>query len=162
MLINRSQTVSLSFVSTDLPIWNTITAQAAMFQKDEQRFHLLLERQTLPHSAVSSDDETSAKSQQGVFWLDISPYRVMMTMQSDGQLSYRHFWEQGIYGRSRYCLNTDLNQPNKSMQFQNFTRYLHVENSPFPQNVRIEYELWSANVRLGSYLMHLEIDRCGN
>lgn len=157
MLINRSQTVSLSFVSTDLPIWNTITAQAQMFQKDEERFHLLLDRQTLPHSAITMDG-SQPEFQQGVFWLDISPYRIVMTMQSNGKLSYRHFWEQGIYGRSRYCLNTDLSQPARSIQFQNFTRYLQVENSPFPRSVRIEYELWSAKIRLGSYLMHLEID----
>ena len=156
MLINRSQAVSLSFVSTDLPIWNTITTQASIFQKDEERFHLLLDRQTLPHSAMAIDE--SEPESQGVFWLDISPYRVMMTMQSNGKLSYRHFWEQGIYGRSRYCLNTDLSQPSQSIQLQNFTRYLQVENSPFPRSVRIEYELWSAKVRLGSYLMHLEID----
>ena len=156
MLVNRSQTVSLSFVSTDLPIWNTIVAQASMFQKDEERFHLLLDRQTLPHSIVSIADES--KSQQGLFWLDISPYRIIMTMQSSGKLSYRHFWERGVYGVSRYCLNTNLTQPNQSIQFQNFTRCLQVENNPFPKNVRIEYELWSAKVRLGSYLMHLEID----
>ena len=157
MPINRSQAVSLSFVSTDLPIWNTIATQAQMFQKDEERFHLLLERQTLPHSPILSSDGATAES-QGVFWLDISPYRIMMTMQSDGKLSYRHFWERGVYGRSRYCFNTDLSQPGQSIQFQNFTRYLQVENSPFPRSVRIEYELWSAKVRLGSYLMHLEID----
>jgi len=157
MLVNRSQTVSLSFVSTDSPTWNTIVAKASMFQKGEEEFHLLLERQTLPHSTFPTMKET--ESRQGIFWLDISPYRVTMTMQSNGKLSYRHFWERGIYGMSRYCLNTDPSQPSQSIRFQNFTRYLQVENDPFPRSVRIEYELWSANSCLGSYLMHVEIDR---
>ena len=142
MLANRFQTVSLSFISTDLPIWKTIVAKASMFQKDEQQFHLLLERQNLPQSIVPMANDP--KSQQGLFWLDISPYRVTMTMQSDGQLSYRHFWERGIYGSSQYCLNTDLNRPNQLLRFQNFTTYLQVENNPYPRSVRIGYELWGS------------------
>ena len=156
MLVNRYQTVSLSFISTDLPVWNTIVAKASMFQKDKERFHLLLEQQDLPHSIVPSLNES--KSQQGMLWLDISPYRVMMTMQSNSKLSYRHFWEQGVYGTSRYCLNTDVDLPGKSIQFRNFTRHLRIENSLYPKNIRIEYELWAGDGRLGSYLMHLEID----
>ncbi len=156
MLVNRYQTVHLSFISTDLPIWQVIEAQASLYQKDQERFHLLLNQQNLPHSVMSASDQE--KSEQGLFWLEISPYRVMMTMQSNGRLSYRHFWEQGIYGVSRYCLNTDPDQPSQSLRFRNFTRYLKVENNPFPSNVRIEYEMWSARVHLGSYILHLEIE----
>ena len=156
MLVNRYQTVHLSFVSTDLPIWQVIEAQASLYQKDQERFHLLLNQQNLPHSVTSASEQE--KSEQGLFWLEISPYRVMMTMQSNGRLSYRHFWEQGIYGVSRYCLNTDPDQPSQSLRFRNFTRYLKVENNPFPRNVRIEYEMWSARVHLGSYILHLEIE----
>ncbi len=156
MLVNRYQTVHLSFISTDLPIWQVIEAQASLYQKDQERFHLLLNQQNLPHSVMSASAQE--KSEQGLFWLEISPYRVMMTMQSNGRLSYRHFWEQGIYGVSRYCLNTDPDQPSQSLRFRNFTRYLQVENNPFPRNVRIEYEMWSARVHLGSYILHLEID----
>lgn len=156
MLVNRYQSVSLSFISTDLPIWNTVVAQASMFQKGEERFHLLLEQHSLPHSRASKLPES--ESRQGVFWLDISPYRVMMTMQSDGELSYRHFWERGVYGTSRYCLNTAVNLPNQVIHCQNFTRCLQVDGEDRPRNVRIEYELWTAKLRLGTYLMHLEID----
>ncbi|HEY9769221.1 MAG TPA: hypothetical protein V6C71_12140 [Coleofasciculaceae cyanobacterium] len=156
MLVNRYQTVYLSFISTDLPVWNVIEAKASLYQKDRERFHLLLNQQNLPHSIVPTVDR--GKSEQGLFWLEISPYRVMMTMQSNGKLSYRHFWEKGIYGVSRYCLNTAPDQPSQSIRFRNFTRYLKVDNDPFPKNVRIEYEIWSAEVHLGSYILHLEIE----
>ncbi len=156
MLVNRYQTVHLSFISTDLPIWKVIEAKASLYQKDQERFHLLLNQQNLPHSIIPMSEQD--KSEQGLFWLEISPYRVMMTMQSNSKLSYRHFWEQGIYGVSRYCLNTDLDQPSQSLRFRNFTRYLKVENNPFPRNVRIEYEMWSGKVYLGSYILHLDIE----
>lgn len=155
MLVNRYQTVYLSFISTDLPVWNVIEAKASVYQKDRERFHLLLNQQDLPYSTTPT---SSQQSEQGLFWLEISPYRVMMTMQSNGKLSYRHFWEKGIYGVSRYCLNTALDQPSQSLRFRNFTRYLQVNNDPFPRNVRIEYEMWSAKVHLGSYILHLDID----
>ncbi len=156
MLVNRYQTVHLSFISTDLPIWKVIEAQATIYQKDEERFHLLLNQQKLPHSIIPTSDQDN--SEQGLFWWDISPYRVMMTMQSNGKLSYRHFWEQGIYGVTRYCLNTDPDQPSQSLRFRNFTRYLKVDTNPFPRNIRIEYEMWSAKVHLGSYILHLDIE----
>lgn len=155
MLINRHKTVYLSFISTDLPIWQVIETKASIYQKDESRFHLLLDQQKLPHSILPQGDQ--ATSQQGLFWLEISPYRVMMTMQSNSRLSYRHFWEKGIYGISRYCLNTEIDRPCQSMRLRNFTRYLKVEGNTFPTNVRIEYELWSGKVNLGSYILHLEI-----
>ena len=156
MLVNRYQTVYLSFISTDLPIWNIIEAKASLYQKDRERFHLLLDRQNLPASVYPSSETN--KSEQGLVWLEISPYRVMMTMQSNSKLSYRHFWEPGVYGVSRYCLNTDLQQPSRSLRFRNYTRYLKVNSDPFPKNVRIEYEMWSAKVHLGSYVLHLDIE----
>lgn len=156
MLVNRYQNVYLSFISTDLPIWNVIEATASLYQKDRERFHLLLNQQNLPASAspgINCGDE----SNRGLFWLEISPYRVAMTMQSNSKLSYRHFWERGVYGVSRYCLNADFEQPAQSLRLRNFTRYLRVENEPFLRSVRIEYEMWSAKVRLGSYILHLDI-----
>ena len=156
MLVNRSQTVSLSFISTDLPIRKTIIAEASMFQTDSESFHLSLNQHDLPHSVIPAGNQP--ESQQGMVWLNISPYRLVMTMQSNGQLSYRHFWERGIYGVSRYCLNTDLKQSSQSFFCRNFTRYFWVENNPYPKSVRIEYELWALELCLGSYLMHLEID----
>ncbi len=156
MQVNRYQTVSLSLISTDLPIWNVIEATASLYQKDQERFHLLLDQQKLPHSTSPFVNHQS-KSDQGLFWLEISPYRVVMTMQSRGKLSYRHFWERGVYGVSRYCLNTDSEQPSQSLRFRNFTRYLKLNSDPFPKNLRIEYEIWSAKVQLGSYILHLNI-----
>ncbi|MGF1588785.1 MAG: hypothetical protein ACFCU7_06005 [Pleurocapsa sp.] len=156
MLVNRYQTVYLSFISTDLPVWSVIEAKASLYQKDRERFHLLLNQQNLPRSIVPTVERN--KFEQGLFWLEISPYRVMMTMQSNGKLSYRHFWERGVYGVSRYCLNTSPDQPSQSLRLRNFTRYLKVDNDPFLRNVRIEYELWSAKVYLGSYILHLDIE----
>lgn len=156
MLANRHQTVNLSFISTDLPFWNTIEAKASMFQNDHERFHLLLNQQHLPQSIVAEAELD--KLQQGMFWLDISPYQVSMTMQSNGRLSYRHFWEKGIYGVSRYCLNPEPNFPSQSLVLRNFTRSLEVKNDPFPRIVRIEYEIWSAQLNLGTYILHLEIN----
>jgi hypothetical protein len=155
MLVNRYETVYLSWISTDLPVWHTIETKASLYQKDCERFHLLLTQQNLPHSVSSSAEH---KAHQGLFWLEISPYRVMMTMQSNGRLSYRHFWERGIYGVSRYCLNTSLDRPNQSLRFRNFTRCLKVDNDPFPKNLNIQYEMWSKNVKLGSYIFNLNIE----
>ncbi|MEL7409373.1 MAG: hypothetical protein AAFN00_20905, partial [Cyanobacteria bacterium J06558_2] len=142
MLVNRHRTVYFSLISTDLPIWNVIEAKASLYQKDHERFHLLLEQQSLPHSFISGNSQQPAT--QGLFWWEISPYRIMMTMQSNGKLSYRHFWERGVYGVSRYCLNSDPEQPSKSIRFRNFTRYIKVEGDSCPQNIRLEYELWLA------------------
>lgn len=156
MLANCHQTVHLSFISTDLPFWNTIETKASMFQHDRERFHLLLNQQNLPQSVVAEAE--SDKVQQGILWLDISPYQVSMTMQSNGRLSYRQVWERGIYGVSRYCLNTASNLPSQSLILRNFTRSLQVNNDPFPRIVRIEYEMWSDKLHLGSYILHLSID----
>jgi hypothetical protein len=156
MLVNRYQTVYLSFISTDLPIWNVIEATASLYQKDQERFHLLLNQQNLPRS-ISPGIENN-QSEQGLFWLDISPYRVIMTMQSNSRLSYRHFWERGVYGISRYCLNTTPDQPSQSIRLRNFTRYLKVENAPWLQNLRIEYEIWSEKLQLGSYILNLDLE----
>ena len=156
MLINRHQIVYLSFISTDLPVWNTIEAAASLYQKSAEKFHLLLNQQNLPQSIFSDDQE---KFDRGLFWLEITPYRVMLTMQSNNKLSYRHFWEKGIYGVSRYCFNGNLDEPSKSIRFSNFTRHLKVEQDVYPKNVRIEYEMWSEKVQLGSYILHLDLSQ---
>lgn len=155
MLVNRYQTVYLSIISTDLPIWNVIEASASLYQRDQERFHLLLHQQNLP--AFSPFVSQQDKMTPGLFWLEISPNRVMMTMQSNGKLSYRHFWERGTYGVSRYCLSDYAKEPIKSIRLRNFTRYLRIEMDPYPKSVRLEYEIWSAQVQLGSYVFHLNI-----
>jgi hypothetical protein len=72
-------------------------------------------------------------------------------------LSYRHFWEKGVYGVSRYWLNSN-SQDNSSIRLRNFTRSLKLEGHPLPTSVQVEYELWSAKLPLGSYIFHLDID----
>ena len=155
MLVNRQQTVCLSFISQQSSTWSQIESEASIFQKDYDCFHILLEQQKLPYSVCS--ELNGYRAPQGVFWFDISPYRVTMTMQSNNQLSYRHFWETGIYGTSKYCLNTEPNCTNQLIQLRNFTRHLKVEQSSVPKSVRIEYEVWSGQTIIGSYLMHLQI-----
>ncbi|MBE9045755.1 hypothetical protein IQ255_15295 [Pleurocapsales cyanobacterium LEGE 10410] len=152
MLVNRYQTVYLSLVSTDLPVWDVIEAKASLYQKDRERFHLLLERQNLPCSVSNNNN-----FEQELFWLEISPHRVMMSVQNNKRLNYRHFWQRGIYGVSRYCLNSHPDRPSQSLRLRNFTRYLKVENDPLPKNVRIEYEMWSRQVHLGSYVFNLDL-----
>lgn len=158
MLIKRDRAVRLSFISTDLPVWNIIEATASLYQKDLEKFHLLLDGQNLPVSVSQGDRNRSSK---GLFWLEITPYRVILTMQSNNNLSYRHFWEKGIYGVSRYSLNNSVDEPSKSLSFSNFTRCLKVERDidNCPTSLRIDYEMWSEENRLGSYVLHLEIDR---
>ena len=158
MQSNHSKTVYLSFISTDLPLWNIIEAKASLYQKEQDKFHLLLNQQNLPDSLDSRDREEDSNSQKGLLWLEISPYRVMMTMQSNSRLSYRHFWERGVYGISRYWLNSNTSEQISSFRLRNYTRFLKLDCNPFPKSLQVEYELWSAKLRLGSYMLHLDIN----
>jgi hypothetical protein len=160
MLANRhtTVTVNLALISKDLPFGSTIETKASMWQKDAERFHLLIDQQQLPQPIATQAEGKTDVLQWGIFWLDISPYQVIMTMQSDGELSYRHFWERGIYGMSKYCLNTESNLPSQSLILRNFTRSLTVNCDPCLRLVQIEYEIWSAQLCLGSYVLQLEID----
>lgn len=160
MLANRrtTVTVNLSFISTDAPFWSIMKAEASMWQRDPERFHVLLNQQQLPQSITTPGEGATDTLQQGMFWLDISPYQLTMTMQSNGGLSYRHFWERGIYGTSKYCLNIESNLPSPSLILRNFTRSFTIQSDPYPRLVRIEYEMWSAQLHLGSHILHLEIE----
>ena len=163
MLAHNRNTVYLSLLSTDLPLWHIIESTASLYQKDRDRFHLLLNHYPSVHSAstISNEDKVINRNNQrkGVLWLEISPYRVTMTMQGQGKLSYRHFWEKGVYGVSRYWLNDNPPENSSSLRLRNFTRYLKLEGQPLPTSLQIEYELWSAKVQLGSYVLHLDIER---
>jgi hypothetical protein len=152
MLAHYRKSVCLSLFSTDLPVGHQLESTAYIYQKDREKFHLLLNL----HNILSSSS-TIPSSKQGLLWLEISPYRVIMTMQRNESLSYRHFWEAGIYGVSRYWLNS--NPPTKSASFRlrNYTRYLKLDSCPLPTSLRIEYELWSGKLPLGSYNLHLDI-----
>lgn len=79
-----------------------------------------------------------------------------MTMQGKTGISYRHFWEKGVYGISRYWYNDTANDPS-SLRLRNYTRSLTLEGQTLPEILRVEYELWSDKVQLGHYIVHLEI-----
>jgi hypothetical protein len=164
MLAHRRLPVCLSFLSTDLPILQTVETSATLYQKDREKFHLLLTQEDYPQSENPLDH--TAKNR--LIWLEISPYRTVMTMQGSGLLNYRHFWEKGVYGTSRYWLKsnstTQFNLQATSTSYQqdclrlrNFTRSLELEGDPLPEHLRVEHELWSDRLRLGHYVLDLEI-----
>ncbi len=168
MLTHHRKPVCLSVISTDLPFWSVVETAGTLYQKDTDRFHLLLTAPPLITceltNSVSSENAFLPKmsdaytpSSPRVLWLEISPYRVIMTMQGNGQVSYRHFWEQGVYGISRYWLPTESLQPNNPIRLRNFTKNLTLNGDRLPEHLRVEYELWAEKVQLGSYILNLEI-----
>lgn len=155
MLTHHCRPVCLSLISTDLPIWSVVETAATLYQKDTERFHLLLTEPQAQNQQTPQDLDAVAKPR--LLWLNISPYRVTMTMQGSGQVNYRHYWEQGVYGLSRYWLRSQSLESNEQMCFRNFTRSLKLTGHPLPQHLRLEYELWSEKLQLGSYILTLEI-----
>ncbi|TAF52944.1 MAG: hypothetical protein EAZ60_22060 [Oscillatoriales cyanobacterium] len=117
MLTHHRKPVSLSLVSTDLPLWSVVETAGTLYQKDRDRFHLLL------HEPAS----------------------------------YRHCWERGMYGLSRYWLQGESLATPEQLRLRNFTRNLTLTGKPEPQHLRLEYELWSEKVQLGQYILNLEI-----
>lgn len=159
MLTHHRKPVSLSLVSTDLPIWSVVETAATLYQKDRDRFHLLMS-EPVTRDLERSDTPigtTSTASKARLLWLEISPHRVIMTMQGNAQVSYRHFWEQGVYGLSRYWLQSESLKASGHMRLRNFTRSLKLEGGSLPEHLRLEYELWSEKVQLGCYILKLEI-----
>lgn len=170
MLTEHRKPVCLSLVSTDVPVLSVVDAAATLSQKDSDRFHLLL---TAPpnkssEEAIASGPALSpeatryregaiAPTSPRTWWLEISPHRVIMTMQGNAQLNYRHIWKQGISGSSRYWLPTESSPPNKPITLRNFTNILVLDGHPLPRHLRVEYELWAEKVQLGHYILNLEI-----
>lgn len=169
MLTHHRKPVCLSLVSTDLPFWSVVETAATIYQKDRDRFHLVLTEPALPErspweeSALEPSEAAPAESTTAVhesprlLWLEISPYRVILTMQGHGNFSYRHFWEQGVYGLSRYWLRNEDFGHDGQMHLRNYTRSLTVKNPLMPEHLRVEYELWAAKVQLGHYVLNVEI-----
>jgi hypothetical protein len=161
MLTYHRRPVCLSLISTDLPIWSTVETAATLYQKDKERFHLLLSEPSLPEwepeLAATSDTKPPNTKNPRLLWLEISPYRVIITMQENGKLSYRHLWEPGVYGISRYWLQGDSLKGFESLRLRNYTRSLKLEGHPLPQDLRLEYELWSEKIQLGHYVLSLQI-----
>ncbi len=159
MLTQHRKPVSLSLMSYDLPLWSIVETSATLYQKDQERFHLLM---TEPLVQDFQPDEKAEEllalpPTPRLIWLEMSPYRVIMTMQGNGQFSYRHFWEQGIYGISRYWLQSSESSGNQQIRLRNFTRSLTLESGVLPQHLRIEYELWTSQIQIGQYVLNLEI-----
>ncbi len=42
MLTHHHKPVCLSIISTDLPVWSVVETPATLYQKDTEKFHLLL------------------------------------------------------------------------------------------------------------------------
>ncbi len=131
-----------------------VNTAATLDRKDHERFNLLI---TEPPLLKERSTQVPAAKNPCLLWLEISPYRVIMTRQASGQLNYRHFWEQGVYGISLYWLNSEFLRNSEQMRLRNFTRRLALVGRPFPQQLRIEYELWSEKLQLGHYILNLEI-----
>jgi hypothetical protein len=158
MLTHHRRPVLLSWTSTNLPLGTTIETAATLYQKDDCRFHLLLKDTPLPTSA--SDVAPPADLMLPVsrlLWLELSPYRVIVTMQGSEQSGYRHFFERGVYGVTRYWLHDPISQERGSMRLRNYTLNLELRGSPVPESLRLEYELWSGKLSLGHYTLSLEI-----
>lgn len=161
MLTHRRKPVSLSLISTDLPVWSVVETAGTLYQKDRDRFHLLLSEPAIrdlefsPGAPEVATLPTAAKSR--LLWLEISPYRVIMTMQGNGNFSYRHLWERCMYGVSRYWLQNDGREGHGQLRMRNYTRRLRLIGRPVPEHLRLEYELWSQNLQLGRYILNLEI-----
>lgn len=161
MLTQHHTPVCLSLTSYDLPLWSIVETNATLYQKEPERFHLLL---TEPLIQDWQDALAQTPTQVLVdaptprlLWLEISPYRVIMTMQGNGKFSYRHFWERGVYGLSRYWLQTNNISENSQIRLRNFTRSLFLRGKKLPQHLRVEYELWSHELQIGHYVMNVEI-----
>lgn len=151
-MLTHRKPIRLSLISTDLPVWSVVSTAATLDQKDHEKFNLLIAEPRLKEQST----QVSAANPR-LLWLEISPYRVIMAMQAIRQLNYRHFWEQGVYGSSRYWLNSESSQDSEQMRLRNFTRRLTLVGRPLPQHLRLEYELWSERVQLGHYVLNLEI-----
>ena len=157
MLTHHCIPVCLSLISTDLPIWSVVETAATLYQKDTERFHLLIAEPPTQNQQSPEDSNPAPAAKPRLLWLNISPYRVTMTMQGNGQVNYRHYWEQGVYGLSRYWLRNQSLESSKQMCFRNFTRSLKLTGRTLPEHLRLEYELWSEKIQLGSYVLTLDL-----
>ncbi len=161
MLTHRRKPVSLSLISTDLPVWSAVDTAATLYQKDQDRFHLLLTEPAIYDRMIllTTHDVAAlpAPPKSRLLWLEFSPYRAAMTMQGNGEYSYRHLWERGMYGISRYWIQNKTDGVTDQMRLRNYTRSLTLTGRPIPDYLRLEYELWSGKVQLGRYILNLEI-----
>ena len=156
MITYPRKPISLSLTSSDLCLDNKLETAATLYQKGNDCFHLLLTEPALaPVEPLATGVTTAA--QPRLLWLEMSPYRLIMTMQSNGRFSYRHWLERGIYGMSRYWLQDDSLEQGGQVRLRNFTRRLECSGEPLPTSLSVEYELWANRVQMGRYALNLEI-----
>lgn len=160
MLTHSRKPVSLSVVSVDLPVRSLIETAATLYQRDREQFHLLLHEPEIfdwEPNPINPETPPSTPQKPRLLWLEVSPYRAVMTMQGNTKYSYRHLWQKGMYGISRYYLQTDSETVPHQFRLRNFTRHLELGGSHFPDYFRLEYELWSDKLQLGRYVLSLDI-----
>jgi hypothetical protein len=154
MLTHFRRNVSLSMASTDMPVWSTIETTATLYQPEHDRYHLLI---TEPHVSEPAIFGIMQPDEVRLIWMELSSNQVVMTMQGNGNLSYRHFWETGKSGVNRYWIHQEPAADRHQLQLRNFTHSIELLNESFPNELHLDYELWSAHTRMGRYVMHLEI-----
>ncbi|MGL5509636.1 MAG: hypothetical protein ACRDB1_08460 [Microcoleaceae cyanobacterium] len=171
MLTYHRLPVSLSIISTDLPIFSIIETAATIYQKENNRLHILLnepsisegtqrdklERDNLEKKLSDKMAQNYPIARPRLLWLEVSHQRVVMTMQSHQQFNYRHLWEKGTSGMSRYWLQSNQIGLHQQLRLKNFTHNLVISGQPIPKHLRLEYELWSGKLSFGHYLLDLEI-----
>ncbi len=160
MLTQHHVPVCLSLMSLDMPLISVVETAATLYEKAGDRYHLVLTEP--PVQGLDADEPTETTPR--LIWLELSPYRVTMTMQGSGKQSYRHYWEQGVMGLSRYWLQDGL-APADQLRLRNYTRTLTLTQDPLPRHLRVEYELWGdasdadamQRTRLGIYVLNVEV-----
>lgn len=157
MLSRHRRPISLSWTATNLPLQADFDTLATLYPKDRDRFHLFLRYPSLTDVAANVMPGPPLATMGGLLWLEISPHRVIMTLQGRNYQGYRHFWERGVYGRSRYWIQSHDVRGSSALCLRNFTRSLQLQNVVQPRYLRLEYELWSDKISLGNYLLELDI-----
>ncbi|MGB0562513.1 MAG: hypothetical protein ACPGVO_12030 [Spirulinaceae cyanobacterium] len=157
MLSRHRRPISLSWTAIDLPVQADVETLATLYPKDRDRFHLFLRYPPLAQTAPDAAIAPPLATQGGLLWLEISPHRVIMTLQGRNYQGYRHFWERGVYGRSRYWVQSDEVRCHSALCLRNFTRSLQLHTPYLPQYLHLEYELWSGQLSLGCYQLEIDI-----
>lgn len=161
MLTQLRCPIRLAFNSTDFLLTAETETVGTLYQKEHDRFHLVMTEPLVIESAMLTVPDTAIAIPNiptpRLLWLDFSPYRVAMTMQGNGLFSYRHLFEPGVFGTSRYWLQDGVFGRDRQFGLRNFTRSLCVKGNPLPIFLLLNYELWAEDLLLGEYNLTLEI-----
>jgi hypothetical protein len=177
--------VRLSLNSMDAPL-SELDTVGTLYPQTGDRYHLVMTEPLVqdrvpawptefdpgwhPHSAAQTAPAVAVPTPR-LLWFEFSPYRATVTMQGNGQLSYRHLFEPSVFSLSRYWLQAPVMQGgyasngpsgrlqgNEQLRLRNFTRLLHVKGNPLPRLLLIDYELWSGQTILGRFELELEMN----